>query len=129
MYQLLDYFFVIFHSALIIFNLFGWIWKKTRKANLVTLILTGLSWFALGVFYGIGFCPLTEWHWQVLTKLGERNLPVSYTEYLVNRLLGINLSVNYDILTGALFFAALGFYLFFNIRKKEIKLRDIENNR
>src|SRR6056297_243756 len=103
MYQLLDYFFVIFHSALIIFNLFGWIWKKTRKANLVTLILTGLSWFALGVFYGIGFCPLTEWHWQVLTKLGERNLPVSYTEYLVNRLLGINLAVNYDILTGALF--------------------------
>jgi hypothetical protein len=92
MYIFLDYFFLIFHTALIIFNLFGWIWQKTRKANLITLLLTGSSWFILGIFYGIGYCPLTDWHWDVLYKLGKTNLPYSYVTYLFNRLLGIDLN-------------------------------------
>ncbi|HPF94086.1 MAG TPA: DUF2784 family protein, partial [Tenuifilaceae bacterium] len=65
-YMLLDVFFVAFHTLLIAFNLFGWIWWRTRKANLITLLLTGLSWIGLGLFFGIGYCPLTDWHWQVL---------------------------------------------------------------
>ncbi|MCD4791284.1 MAG: DUF2784 domain-containing protein, partial [Bacteroidales bacterium] len=78
MYKFLDTFFVVFHTALIIFNLFGWIWKPTRRLNLITLLLTGASWFILGIFYGIGYCPLTDWHWQVLHKLGIYDVPNSY---------------------------------------------------
>jgi len=66
LYRLLDYFFLVFHLGIVIFNLFGWIWPKTRKANLILLLLTAASWFGLGLIYGIGFCPFTEWHWQVL---------------------------------------------------------------
>ena len=71
MYVLPDIFFVIFHSALIAFNLAGWIWRKTRKAHLVVLSLTMVSWFVAGIWYGFGYCPCTDWHWQVKKKLGE----------------------------------------------------------
>jgi hypothetical protein len=51
--KMADIFFIVFHTFLIFFNLFGWIFKPLRKANLVVLILTGASWFILGIFYGI----------------------------------------------------------------------------
>jgi len=50
--------------------------EKTRKANLILLLLTGLSWFGLGIFYGWGYCPLTDWHWKVLRELGETGICV-----------------------------------------------------
>jgi hypothetical protein len=48
-------------------------------------MLTGIAWFGLGIFYGIGYCPLTDWHWQVLEKLGKYDLPYSYIKYLIDR--------------------------------------------
>jgi hypothetical protein len=86
--QAADIFFLIFHSLLILFNCLGWIWKKTRKLNLFTLLLTAGSWLILGIFYGIGYCPLTDWHFIILRKLGQSNLPYSYIQYLVERLTG-----------------------------------------
>jgi len=92
MYAFLDKFFFVFHSALIAFNLFGWIWRKTRVANLVVVLLTVFSWTILGIWYGFGFCPSTEWHWQVRTKLGHYDMPSSYTKFLVDSLTGLNVS-------------------------------------
>ena len=88
-FQFLDWFLFLFHLSLVIFNLFGWIWQKTRLWNLFALLLTFSSWFLLGLIYGIGFCPFTEWHWQVLYQLGETGLPDSYISYLVMRTTGI----------------------------------------
>ena len=85
-YRFLDIFFVVFHSSLILFNLFGWIWKKTRTLNLIILLLTAGSWGILGIFYGFGYCPLTDWHFNVLTKLGQTGLPSSYIKYLIERI-------------------------------------------
>jgi hypothetical protein len=108
MYKFLDIFFLAFHTALIFFNLFGWIWKRTRLLNLITLLLTAASWFILGIFYGIGYCPLTDWHWEVLHKLGKYDLPYSYTKYLADRLTGLDFDpVLVDNMTSILFFAAL----------------------
>ncbi|MCK4429704.1 MAG: DUF2784 family protein [Candidatus Aminicenantes bacterium] len=92
MYIFLDKFFFVFHSSLIIFNLFGWIWKKTRLANLVVLLSTAFSWFILGIWYGFGFCPSTEWHWQVRVKLGLYDMPSSYIEFLIESLTGLDVS-------------------------------------
>ena len=90
-YHILDIFFVFFHSSLIIFNLFGWIWKKTRILNLVTLLLTGASWSLLGFIVGtLGYCPFTDWHFTVLQKLGRTNLPNSYVKYLADRITGLD---------------------------------------
>ena len=77
--------------AIIIFNLFGWAWDKTRRANLFLLILTGCSWFILGIWYGIGYCPVTDWHYRVLKSLDNNNLPNSYVKYLIDRITGIDL--------------------------------------
>ncbi len=93
--SLLDIFFVVFHSALILFVLFGWIFQNTRKAHLIVVGLTGGSWFILGLFYGIGFCPLTQWHWQVLRNMGETGLPVSYVQYILDRLTGISVTATF----------------------------------
>ena len=92
MYTFLDKFFFVFHSALIVFNLFGWIWRKTRVANLVVVLLTVLSWTILGIWYGFGFCPSTEWHWQVRAKLGHYDMPSSYTKFLVDSLTGLDVN-------------------------------------
>jgi len=91
-YRILDVFFVIFHTLLTLFNLFGWIWKKTRLANLITLAITGSSWLFLGLIVGmLGYCPLTDWHFNILYKLGRADLPTSYIKYLADRLTGLDI--------------------------------------
>ena len=117
MLQTLDIFFVVFHSSLIIFNLFGWIWKKTRIANLITLLLTGGSWVILGWITGtMGYCPLTDWHFTILERLGHTNLPYSYIKYLADRLTGLSFDAAFiDSLTLYGFLAALAASLIINI--------------
>ncbi|MCK0189206.1 DUF2784 family protein [Arenibacter sp. F20364] len=81
-------FFFVFHSALIIFNLFGWMFARTRKLNFMTLLLTFGSWVVLGIWKGWGYCFLTDWHYEVLERLGEQNLPRSYIAFLVEEITG-----------------------------------------
>jgi hypothetical protein len=117
-WHILDIFFVVFHTSIIFFNLFGWIWRKTRKFNLILLVLTGASWLFLGIIVGtLGYCPLTDWHFSVLNKLGISDLPSSYVKYLVDRLTGLDISPSLvDNITLYSFLGALGFSVFFNIR-------------
>lgn len=113
-----DYFFLVFHTSLIVFNLFGWIWPPLRKWHFACISLTFASWFILGIWYGWGYCFLTDWHWEVLRKLGKTNLPSSYISYLLDRVLGIQLQDTVvDILTVGLGLIALGISIkvnFFN---------------
>jgi len=92
MYAFLNIFFFVFHTCIILFNLFGWIWKKTRLANLILLSLTAFSWFFLGIWYGYGYCPSTDWHWQVRMKLGIFDMPSSYLEFLFETFTGLDVS-------------------------------------
>ena len=123
--RILDIFFVIFHTSLTLFNIFGWIWKKTRMANLITLALTGGSWLFLGLIVGVpGYCPLTDWHFNILYKLGKTDLPTSYIKYLADRVTGLNVSqtlVDNATLYG--FLVALALSLFLNIRDHRRKKR------
>jgi|SRR5690349_15095106 hypothetical protein len=95
MLQLLDVLLTIVHIAIIIFNLFGWIPKPTRKAHLVSILLTAASWFVLGIWYGTGYCPFTEWQWKVKTQLGERDLPSNFVEYYLEKIAGRDISSNF----------------------------------
>lgn len=91
MLKLLDIFFLVFHSSLIVFNLFGWIWKPTRKACLITQCITAGSWLFLGLIVGSpGYCPLTDWHFNIIEKLGVSGLPNSYVKYLADRITGLD---------------------------------------
>jgi hypothetical protein len=117
-YHVLDIFFLIFHTFLLFFNLFGWIWRSTRKLNLVTLSLTGASWLFLGLIVGtLGYCPLTDWHFNILEKLGKTDLPNSYTKYLADRLTGLDINASLlDKATLYSFLAALVISIALNLR-------------
>lgn len=122
MYHLLDITFIIFHTVLILFNLLGWIWKATRRWNLATLLITAFSWFVLGIWYGFGYCPCTDWHWQVRRELGYSDLPSSYITFLIELLTGIEINPNLvDATTAVFFFSALLISLYVNFRDFEKK--------
>ena len=130
MYRFIDIFFVVFHTSVVFFNLFGWIWRKTRRANLYLLLLTGASWGGLGLFYGLGYCPLTDWHFRILEKMGKSNLPNSYIKYLADRITGM--SFNQDIvdsLTLYLYLAALVIYMVINYIDRRKRRREEEEKR
>ena len=81
--------FFAFHTSWIAFICFGWIWRRTRRWHLVAVSLTVLSWFGLGLRYGWGYCPLTDWHWEVRARMGHRD-PPSYVQLLIRELSGID---------------------------------------
>jgi Protein of Unknown function (DUF2784) len=70
--RVLDIGFFVFHSVVIVVNVTGWIWARTRKAHMAVLGVTAFSWFALGPLLGfpLGYCFCTDWHWQIRRQLG-----------------------------------------------------------
>ena len=117
LYEIANAFFFVFHILLIVFNLFGWVFKSLRKWNLLSLGLTAFSWFVLGFFYGFGYCFLTDWHWQVRENLGYPNPFDSYIQFLINSLFFITMpEAAVNIVTATLFFVALIISIATNIR-------------
>ncbi|MGY0036211.1 DUF2784 domain-containing protein [Pedobacter sp. NJ-S-72] len=101
MYPLFDWLFTLLHIVIIGFNLFGWIWPSTRKLHLIVVTLTLGCWLILGIWYGIGYCPITDWQWQIKEKLGEVNLPNSFVKYYADKISGQNISdALIDTITG-----------------------------
>jgi hypothetical protein len=112
--QWLDVAFSVFHVGLILFVVVGWTWRPLLRLHLAVLLMTGFSWFVLGLRYGIGYCPCTEWHWRVKYRLGEYDLPHSYIEYLLGHI-GVHPNPEaVDILTVAAFFGALAVSIYRN---------------
>ncbi len=129
MYSFLNIFFFVFHTCVILFNLVGWIWKKTRLANLILLLATAFSWFFLGIWYGFGYCPCTDWHWQVRMKLGLYDTSTSYLEFLVEKLTGLDVSREIvDIFAVAFLAAAFCVSIVLNVRDlRKKKILDLGN--
>jgi hypothetical protein len=103
--------------------------RKTRILNLMTLILTGSSWLFLGLIVGtLGYCPFTDWHFNVLSKMGETDLPNSYVKYLADRITGLDISASLvDKVTLYSFIAALAISLSLNIRDFVVKRKQTRN--
>ena len=121
--QILDVFLTISHMVIVGFNLFGWIWKKTSMANFIVIMITAACWFILGIWYGIGYCPVTEWQWQIKEKLGERDLPNSFVKYWANKLTGTDVNTQFiDVLIAVCFAVALiiSVYLNFFAKRKKV---------
>ena len=69
----------------------GWMSIKTRKWHLLTIILTALSWFVLGIWYGFGYCVCTDWHMDVRRQLGYHDSQHSYIQFLIFKITGVDL--------------------------------------
>jgi hypothetical protein len=125
-YRALDIFFFVFHSAFILFILTGWAWKRTRLAHLVAVGLTALSWFGLGIWYGFGYCPFTDWHWQVRYALGYLDLPSSYIKFFIDTLTAWDVNAMLvDIITVAALILASGSSIYLNLRDRTEKWRQL----
>lgn len=115
--QFLNFFFFFFHTSLMLFNCTGWVWKKTRRWNFITLLLTAFSWFVLGIWYGWGYCLCTDWHWDIREKLGYYDQSISYVHFLILKLTGINFDPKLvDKVTFSVFFISIILSLWLNIR-------------
>src|SRR5688572_17953805 len=89
--QALNVAFFVFHTSWIAFTCAGSLWRTTRAWQLAAVALTAFSWFGLGPWYGWGYCPCTDWHWDVRERLGLDN-PPSYIQLLARELLGIDVA-------------------------------------
>lgn len=121
MLELLNILLTLTHLVIIGFNLLGWIWPQTRKLHFICILLTAFSWIVLGIWFGFGYCPITDWQWNIKEKLGEENLPDSFIKYFADKVTGKDFSSTLiDALTATLFVIAalLSVYLNF-IRKKK----------
>jgi hypothetical protein len=102
--QPLDFFLTLVHFIIIGFNLLGWIWKLTRKLHFYLVMTTIFCWIALAPWFGFGYCPVTDWQWQIKTSLGEQDLPNSFIKYMADKITGLDISsVFIDTITAASF--------------------------
>jgi hypothetical protein len=82
---------------------------------------TATCWFILGIWFGIGYCPITDWDWQIKEKLGEHNLPNSFIKYYADIVVGHSVNASLiDTLTAAGFFIAALLAVYFNFIQKKV---------
>ena len=116
-----DVLFTLLHLVIIGFNLLGWIWPATRKLHFICVVVTAGCWFILGIWFGIGYCPITDWQWQIKEKLGEHDLPNSFIKYYADQISGGSISATLvDTITAVCFFmaASLSVYVNFFLKPK-----------
>ena len=87
----------------IAFVMFGWAKKSLRKIHVTAILLTLTAWLLLGMYVGtLGYCPLTDWHWDIKRALGETTMPSSFVDYIILQFLGIKLEKSLvDMLTAS----------------------------
>ena len=116
--KFLDFLFFTVHSVFILFNVFGWILPRWRRMHLVALMITAFSWFGLGIWFGWGYCLCTDWHWQVREILGYQDMSSSYIHFLILKVTGANLSIDFvDACTLIIFLSAFIISTFLNVKK------------
>ena len=80
-----------------------------------------LCWFVPGIWFGWGYCPITDWEWQVKERLGETNLPNSFIKYYADKITGKNIDPSVvDTTTLVLFLAAIILSLYVNFFRRKI---------
>ncbi len=120
--KIIDFFFIGFHTSLILFNVFGWLLPRWRFANFISLSLTAFSWFILGIWFGWGYCVCTDWHWQIREMLGYHNTSSSYIHFLILELTNIDIrEESVDIYTAIVFVTAFLISFYLNLRKWKAK--------
>ena len=120
----IDIFFFAFHSALILFNVFGWLVPRLRLLNLITLSLTAFSWFIVGIWYGWGYCFYTDWHWEIRELLGYNDMSNSYIHFLILKLTGIDIDLKLvDTGTAVIFFSSLFISIYLNVKNWKCRQR------
>lgn len=87
--QALNILFHILHLGLLAFVIIGLFFSRLIRFHFPVLVVIWFSWTVLGLYIGtIGYCPLTDWHWQVKRAMGEFGMPPSYIDYIIQQSTG-----------------------------------------
>ncbi|RZL51002.1 MAG: DUF2784 family protein [Pedobacter sp.] len=121
--MVLDFLLTILHLFIIGFNLLGFIWKPLRKIHFWFAMATLSCWTILGIWFGLGYCPITDWQWNVKTQMGEQNLPASFIKYFADKLTNSNINSDLiDALTLLFFLLAIVCSVKVNFFNKKAKI-------
>jgi hypothetical protein len=106
-FQLLiaDWFLNLLHFVIVVALCAGWVFQKTRFFHRILISVVTVCWVLIGPLTGhaIGYCPVTDWGWQVRKARGETDLEYGYINYLLEKG-GIYLTDQQtDIVVGAVF--------------------------
>jgi len=80
------------HAAVILVCLLGWAFPPLRTAQLIVVGAVAVSWFVLGLRWGLGYCLLTDLQWKLKRAQGQTDLPDSYVKYAADRLTHADMS-------------------------------------
>ena len=84
----LDIVLLFLHTGIVLFSLVGWMFSKTRKLHGYAICVILAGWLIIGAIKGhVGYCFLTDIHWDIKRELGQRNSPSSFTQYLIQEIL------------------------------------------
>ncbi|MGQ5523628.1 DUF2784 family protein [Chitinimonas sp. PSY-7] len=93
-YFLLNGLFHVAHITIILFVMMGWLFKPLLPFHLALTLLTLGSWFILGRWLGVGYCPVSDWHWKVKAALGAGRPNGTYIYFVLKNITGIELNVD-----------------------------------
>lgn len=127
LYEFLNIFFLVFHTAFTLFNVIGWAFKKTRTLHLVTMLLTAASWFILGIWYGWGYCLCTDWHWKVREAMDIHDRSDSYIHFLLLKITGVDMNKQL-VEDGTLIIFGLCFLLSIGLNIRDHKRKNMKRN-
>lgn len=114
---LLDWLLMVVHVLVVLANLLLWIPPAWRRWHLWVVAATCVSWFGLGLFYGMGYCLLTDWHWKLRVARGVHVAPQSFIHHVLVDGLGIPLAQSaVDTLTAVAFACVVSASLALNVR-------------
>lgn len=124
MLALADWLFTLLHLLITLFNLIGWVSRATRRVHRWCVAITAFCWIVPGALMGtIGWCPLTEWHWDIKKARGEENIPASFITYMLNRAGFFPDPQRVDAVVGAAFvlIVLMTIFLWMRDRKNSVK--------
>lgn len=87
-YRILNIFFHPLHISIILFTTLAWMVPALLPFHLTLLIATLSSWFLLGHWLGRGYCPISNWHWKIKSRLGPGKPRGTYIHLLLESMSG-----------------------------------------
>ena len=107
---MMNIFFHLVHLAIIFFFLFGWLLSQTILAHFILSILILLSWYGLGIFFGFGYCLITDIQWKIKKRMDQEPYTEYYIKYMLDKMTGLDLNPNtVNAITTYTFFVILLF--------------------
>ncbi len=114
LYKFLNGIFHLVHITIILFVMVGWMFPNLMLAHLILSLLTLGSWFILGRWLGLGYCPVSDWHWKTKAVLGEGLPDGTYIHLLLQNITGKKLdssAVDKFVVISTLIITAISFAL------------------